>query len=152
MTFALAVPRPVQIPNGRGLGNTLARPQVIRLLTPAPVRGNDLAGVGEESTAYDNTNKAMAALASTINAGTKFYVERQDMKSATSAANTAQAQAAAARQAADLQVHADAEARRIAMIEAAKGGGMPSWALPAIIGGVALLGLGAFFLLRKKNG
>lgn len=146
--------RPVRMQTRKGMGYGLNKPAVIELLTPAPVKGNDLSGLGEAEapSAWDNTNKALSALSTTVGAGAKFYLERQQLKSAQSAASSAQSQADAARRAADAQAALDAEARRQALIAASQNqGGMPSWAIPAIIGVVAV-GVGAFFLLRKKNG
>lgn len=47
MTFRLRVTAPVRITSGVGLGKFLSGPQVIRMSTPAPTKGNDLAGMGE---------------------------------------------------------------------------------------------------------
>lgn len=132
----------------------LGRPTVFTMLSPHAVKTRDLSGLGADAPAPDawqNTSSAMNALTSTVGAGTKFYLEQQQRKQAESAANAAEANAAAARRAADLSIQMDAETRRAAMLAAAnRPQGMPSWVLPAAIGGVALLTIGGFFLFKKK--
>jgi hypothetical protein len=133
----------------------LGKPTVIQMLSPRAITNRELSGFGEEApapNAWDNTNKALSALSTTVGAGTKFYLEQQQMKQAQAAANAAQNNAEAARRAADLSLQADAEARRAALLAAASTpqGGMPSWVLPVAIGGVALLAIGGFFLFKKK--
>ncbi len=150
---AISVSPVRSIPSVGGLGRFLSRPRVIRCLSPAPVKGNDLRGFGEDPpapNAWQSTNSALNSLSSVVGAGTKFYIEQQQVKAAGQNAELAQSQADAARKNAALEKQIAAEQARVAGLSAPKG--MPSWALPAIIGGVAILGIGAFFLLRKKSG
>lgn len=156
MNAALRVSAPMIIPAGGGLGRSLARAQVFKVSCPAPMKGNDLAGfffdppAPPPPSAWDSANKALSSASSTINAATSLYSSRQDMKAATANAALAERQAAAAATAAKLQAANDEVTARMAALSAPKG--LPPWALPAIIGGVVLLGVGAFFYFRKKPG
>ena len=79
-----------------------------------------------------------------------MFMQQQASRAASQNASLAQKQAEAAQRNAGIEKKIMAEQARIAELSAPKG--MPSWALPAIIGGVALLGIGAFFYFRKKTG
>lgn len=130
----------------------LGRPVVMEMLTPAAVAARGLGEETKEPNAWDNTNKAIAALSTTVGAGTKFYLERQQVQQATAAADAAQRQAEAARRAAQLQEQADAEARRAALLAAANAPqGMPAWVLPASIAAVAIFGIGTMYFMKKKK-
>jgi hypothetical protein len=135
----------------------LNKPMVFQMLTPAPVRGNDLSGFGEDApqqpNAWDNTNTALKALGTVIGAGTKFYTGREETKLLQQQADMADAQAAAAQRKADTERQYLLETQRQQALAAAGRPveqGMPSWVLPVAIGGVALLAVGGFFLLKKK--
>jgi hypothetical protein len=132
----------------------LGRPTVLQLLTPQPIKERDLSGFGEDPpapNAWDNTNKAISALSSTIGAGTKFYVEQQQTKMLQSQAEAAARQTEAAQRALKLDQQAQAEAQRAAMLAAANAPkGLPSWVLPVAIGGVLIAALGGYFIFKKK--
>lgn len=146
---AISVSPVHSIPSTGGISRLLSRTRVFKCLSPAPVKGNDLSGFGTDPTAWDSTNSALNSLSKVVDSGTKFYVGQQSAKSAQQNADLMQAQADAARRNAALEKQIAAEQARI---DANKPKGMPSWAMPSIIGAVALLGVGAFFLLRKKSG
>jgi hypothetical protein len=136
----------------------LNKPMVFQMLRPAPVRGNDLSGFGEdavppEPSAWDSANKAIASLSTVVGAGTKFYTSREETKSLQQQADMADAKAAAAQQKADVERQYMLETQRAAQLVSAgrpAPSGMPSWVLPVAIGGVLLAAVGGFFLLRKK--
>jgi hypothetical protein len=155
---------------------TRSRLQRFMLTRPAPMSGNDLgddaytAGVMQSITAASPS--AAAAVTPAADTGPGFftkvgeglwsfaqsdaaknlasgalqlYSQKQDQKTAASQAASAAASTKAAQKLATLQ------AQTAAML-AQKKSGTPSWVMPvAIAGGVAVLGLIAFLVLRKKS-
>jgi uncharacterized protein HemX len=128
----------------------LGKPTVVTMLTPHAVSTKQLAGLGETpppaTNAWDNSNKAISVLASTIGAGTKFYADQQSAKLAQANADAMTSQLSSAQQADRLAAQIASEQARIAAAQ----NKLPSWVIPAVIGTVALAGVGAFFYFRKK--
>ena len=129
---------------------TLGKPTVVTMLTPHAVSTKQLAGLGTDtppaSNAWDNSNKAISVLATTLGAGTKFYADQQAAKLAQANADAMTNQLNAAQKADRLAAQIAAEQSRLA----AAMNKLPSWVIPAVIGTVALAGVGAFFYFRKK--
>ena len=133
----------------------LGKPMVFQMLTPAPVRGNDLSGLGAEEkkpNAWDATNSALNSLTNVIGAGTNFYSGREETKRLQQQADMADAAARAAQQKADTERQYMLETQRAAALAAsgAPKPGLPSWVLPVAIGGVVLAAVGGYFLFKKK--
>jgi hypothetical protein len=141
---------PFGVAIGAKMALSLGKPAVVELMVPAPVRA---AGLGEDPVdPAKNMQTAINALTTTVGAGTKFYLQREDMKQAQAAANAAQSQADAARRSAELQAQLDREAARAAQLAAASAPkGLPSWVLPVSIAAVAIFGLGTVYFMKKKK-
>ena len=125
----------------------LGRPTVVTMLTPRAVSARDLAGLGADApSCWDNSNKALNILASTMGTGAKFYADQQAAKLARANADAMANQLNAAQNADRLASQIAAEQARFANAQ----NKTPTWVIPAVIGGIALIGVGAFFYLRKK--
>ncbi len=95
------------------------------------------------SSIFNTSAKAINALTPLAATAGTLYLQNKQAKSASSAA------AAAASLAKKAQAAAALAAKNAAAAKAKKK--TPIWVMPAIIGGVAVVGLAVFFILRKKS-